>query len=37
LLSAIPHPDGLGTMPAAPALEAPVEWSIPMPEALDRV
>jgi oligopeptide transport system ATP-binding protein len=37
LLSAIPHPDGLGTMPAAPALEAPAEWSVALPEALGRV
>jgi oligopeptide transport system ATP-binding protein len=37
LLSAIPHPDGLGTMPAAPALEAPPEWSEAIPEALNRV
>jgi oligopeptide transport system ATP-binding protein len=36
LLSAIPHPDGKGTMPAAPAAEAPAEWSVAMPEALDR-
>jgi len=36
LLSAIPHPDGKGTMPAAPALEAPAEWSVAMPEAMDR-
>jgi oligopeptide transport system ATP-binding protein len=37
LLSAIPHPDGRGTMPAAPAAEAPAEWAIAIPEALDRV
>jgi oligopeptide transport system ATP-binding protein len=36
LLSAIPHPDGKGTMPAAPAFEAPAEWSVAMPEAMDR-
>jgi oligopeptide transport system ATP-binding protein len=37
LLSAIPHPDGRGTMPAAPAAEAPAEWAIAIPEAFDRV
>jgi oligopeptide transport system ATP-binding protein len=37
LLSAIPHPDGRGTMPAAPAAEAPAEWAVAIPEALDRV
>ncbi|WP_150307442.1 ATP-binding cassette domain-containing protein [Planctomonas psychrotolerans] len=37
LLSAIPHPDGLGRMPAAPAAEAPAEWSASIREALDRV
>ena len=37
LLSAIPRPDGLGTMPAAPAAEAPAEWALTLPEALDRV
>ena len=37
LLSAIPHPDGSGTMPAAPALSAPSEWAISVPTALNRV
>jgi len=36
LLSAIPHPDGRGILPAAPDLEAPAAWSTLMPEALDR-
>lgn len=37
LLSAIPHPDGKGVLPAAPAAEAPAEWTSEIPEALDRV
>ena len=36
LLSAIPEPDGLGILPAAPALEAPPEWHAAMPAALNR-
>lgn len=37
LLSAIPKADGQGQLPAAPAAEAPVEWTSEMPEALERV
>ncbi|MFE6996406.1 ABC transporter ATP-binding protein [Microbacterium sp. NPDC057659] len=37
LLSAIPKPDGEGTLPEAPATDAPAEWSMRIPEALDRV
>lgn len=37
LLAAIPHPDGRGVLPAAPAAESPQEWSSHVPEALDRV
>jgi len=37
LISAIPEPDGKGILPAAPAAEAPEEWRITMPEALNRV
>ena len=37
LLSAIPQPDGLGVLPAAPAIEAPAAWRSDVPEALDRV
>ncbi|MEL0626726.1 ABC transporter ATP-binding protein [Salinibacterium amurskyense] len=37
LISAIPEPDGKGVLPAAPAAEAPEEWRITMPEALNRV
>lgn len=37
LLSAIPKPDGEGALPQAPATEAPSEWSMAIPEALDRV
>ncbi|WP_167137246.1 ABC transporter ATP-binding protein [Diaminobutyricimonas sp. TR449] len=37
LLGAIPEPDGLGVMPAAPAAEAPAEWRSELPAALDRV
>lgn len=36
LLGAIPQPDGSGTLPDAPAQEAPPEWTTSMPEALDR-
>ncbi|MBK8730864.1 MAG: ABC transporter ATP-binding protein [Tetrasphaera sp.] len=36
LLSAIPKPDGAGVLPEAPATDAPREWSLDMPEALDR-
>ncbi len=36
LLAAIPHPDGRGVLPAAPAAEAPEEWTSRLPEALDR-
>ncbi|MDO5697349.1 MAG: ABC transporter ATP-binding protein [Dermatophilus congolensis] len=36
LLGAIPQPDGSGTLPAAPAQEAPPEWSMRMPEAMGR-
>jgi len=36
LISAIPEPDGTGTLPAAPAAEAPEEWRMTMPEALNR-
>jgi oligopeptide transport system ATP-binding protein len=36
LLAAIPHPDGRGTMPAAPAVEAPPEWSQHIEEAHHR-
>ncbi|WP_308288658.1 ABC transporter ATP-binding protein [Microbacterium resistens] len=36
LLAAIPHPDGAGVLPAAPASEAPSAWSAEIPEALDR-
>ena len=36
LLAAIPHPDGTGTLPAAPAAEAPRAWSEIVPHALDR-
>ncbi|WP_157155073.1 ABC transporter ATP-binding protein [Diaminobutyricimonas sp. LJ205] len=37
LLGAIPEPDGLGVLPAAPAAEAPAEWRSELPAALDRV
>lgn len=37
LLAAIPEPDGLGVLPAAPAAEAPLSWRTPVPTALDRV
>jgi oligopeptide transport system ATP-binding protein len=37
LLSAIPHPDGRGILPAAPDLEAPASWSTVLPGALERV
>lgn len=37
LLAAIPEPDGLGMLPAAPAAEAPLSWRTPVPTALDRV
>lgn len=37
LISAIPEPDGKGILPAAPAAEAPEEWRLTMPEALNRV
>jgi oligopeptide transport system ATP-binding protein len=37
LLSAILHPDGRDTMPAAPVLGAPAEWVVAIPEALGRV
>ena len=36
LLAAIPHPDGKGVLPAAPAAEAPPEWSATVPEAIGR-
>ncbi|UFU08343.1 ATP-binding cassette domain-containing protein [Ruania halotolerans] len=36
LLAAIPHPDGRGVLPAAPAAEAPEEWRLELPEALER-
>lgn len=36
LLEAIPHPDGEGTLPAAPESEAPPEWASHVPEALNR-
>ena len=36
LLAAIPHPDGTGTLPAAPAAESPAEWAEHIPAALDR-
>jgi len=36
LLAAIPHPDGTGTLPAAPAAESPTAWSEHIPAALDR-
>lgn len=36
LLAAIPHPDGEGVLPAAPASEAPASWSSAIPEALNR-
>ncbi|WP_150461357.1 ABC transporter ATP-binding protein [Nesterenkonia ebinurensis] len=36
LLGAIPHPDGRGVLPAAPAAEAPEEWASTLPEALSR-
>ncbi|QAV69575.1 ABC transporter ATP-binding protein [Salinibacterium sp. UTAS2018] len=37
LISAIPEPDGKGILPAAPAAEAPEEWRMTMPEALNRL
>lgn len=37
LLAAIPEPDGLGVLPAAPAAEAPLSWRTPVSAALDRV
>ncbi len=37
LLSAIPEPDGKGTLPAAPAAEAPAVWRSEIPSALGRV
>ena len=36
LLAAIPHPDGRGVLPEAPAAEAPEEWASRVEEALDR-
>lgn len=36
LLAAIPHPDGTGTLPSAPAAEAPEAWSEDIPAARDR-
>lgn len=36
LLGAIPHPDGEGVLPAAPATEAPSAWRELIPRALDR-
>ncbi|GMA32499.1 ABC transporter ATP-binding protein [Litorihabitans aurantiacus] len=36
LLAAIPHPDGRGVLPEAPALEAPPEWAQEVPGALGR-
>jgi peptide/nickel transport system ATP-binding protein len=36
LLAAIPEPDGRGILPAAPAAEAPAEWSGELSAALDR-
>lgn len=36
LLAAIPHPDGRGVLPEAPAVEAPEEWGIYDPAALGR-
>ena len=36
LISAIPEPDGKGILPAAPAAEAPEEWRLTLPEALNR-
>ena len=36
LLAAIPHPDGQGRLPAAPAAEAPEEWFTEIAGALDR-
>ncbi|WP_223881280.1 hypothetical protein [Nesterenkonia ebinurensis] len=36
LLAAIPHPDGQGVLPEAPAAESPEESTIHLPEALDR-
>lgn len=36
LLAAIPHPDGRGILPEAPAAESPEEWTDHLPEALDR-
>ena len=36
LLAAIPHPDGKGILPEAPAAEAPEEWAIPVDAALNR-
>lgn len=37
LLSAIPKADGQGQLPAAPAAEAPPEWTSEVPQALERV
>lgn len=36
LLAAIPHPDGQGVLPSAPAAEAPQEWLEHIPAALNR-
>lgn len=36
LLGAIPHPDGRGILPAAPATDAPASWRELIPQALDR-
>ena len=36
LLAAIPHPDGRGVLPEAPAAEAPDEWASHVSEALNR-
>lgn len=37
LLHAIPHPDGKGVLPEAPAAEAPEEWASHVEPALNRV
>ena len=36
LLAAIPHPDGKGVLPEAPAADAPEEWASRVEEALNR-
>lgn len=36
LLAAIPHPDGKGVLPDAPAADAPEEWASRVEEALNR-